>query len=260
MAEVNGARLYYEIMGRGHPLVLIGGGGCMDRRMWNDQVVPFAERYQLVRYDPRGIGRSTMPSEPFSHDEDLYELLRFLEVDKAYLLGLSFGGGVAVDFGVEHPEMVDALIPAASGLSSLKDETMKGLSVLSELVKEKGVAQVVQMILDSPAYPVPGNVSARFKIKEILLENAHVFRSDFSFVRLMRPVHPPVDRRLSEIDAPSLILVGERDYNEIHAIADQLESGIRGARKVVMTGAGHMLNLEKPEEFNRIVLEFLSKL
>lgn len=259
MAEVNGTRLYFEVIGRGHPLVLIGGGGCMDRRMWNDQTTAFAERYRVIRYDPRGVGRSEMPSEPFSHVEDLYHLLRFLEVDRAYLSGLSFGGGVAIDFSIEHPEMVDALTLAASGLSSDRDETVQALAALFEVVKEDGVSRAIQMILDSPSYPLPKNLAARLKIKEILDDNAHIFHSNFSFVRLMLPADPPSSARLSEIDARTLILVGERDYNEIHAIADLLEAGITGARKVKMRGAGHMLNLEQPDEFNRLVLDFLGK-
>ncbi len=112
-AEVNETRLYYELMGEGQPIVLIHGG-AVDRRMWDDQFQAFAEHYRVIRYDLRGSGKSEIPKKQFSNMEDLLHLLRFLNVDKAYLLGLSRGGGVAADFTLEHPEMVDALILASN--------------------------------------------------------------------------------------------------------------------------------------------------
>src|SRR5438270_10481819 len=101
-ADVNGSRLYYEMMGEGHPLVLIHGG-YMDRRMWDDQFAAFAEHYQVIRYDVRGFGKTELPQAPYSDRQDLYDLLQALGVTKTLLLGLSLGGEVAIDFTLEHP-------------------------------------------------------------------------------------------------------------------------------------------------------------
>jgi pimeloyl-ACP methyl ester carboxylesterase len=83
--EVNGTQLYYEALGEGHPLVLIHGG-YMDRRMWDDQFYAFAEHYRVIRYDVRGFGKSELPQVPYADRQDLYDLLNYLGVEKAYLL------------------------------------------------------------------------------------------------------------------------------------------------------------------------------
>src|SRR5579884_1506183 len=117
-AEVNRTRLYYEVAGSGHPLVLIHGG-LMDNTMWDEQFAAFAQCYRTIRYDIRALGQSDLPtgSEPYSMYEDLHALLKFLGVEKTYMLGLSMGGSIAIDFTLAHPEMVDALVLVGPGLN-----------------------------------------------------------------------------------------------------------------------------------------------
>src|SRR5690242_8469772 len=103
--EVNGTQLYYETQGCGHPLVLIHGG-YMDRRMWDDQFHAFAKQYRVIRYDVRGFGKSELPGVPYADRQDLYALLKHLGVEKTYLLGLSLGGMIALDFTLDYPKMV----------------------------------------------------------------------------------------------------------------------------------------------------------
>src|SRR5260370_27698701 len=117
-AEVNGAKLYYEVTGTGHPLVLLHEG-IADSRMYDDQFHAFAQRYRVVRFDLRGFGQSDLPpsDNPVALHEDLYGLLAFLLIKKIYMLGMSMGGAIALDFTLAHPAMVDALILVASGVS-----------------------------------------------------------------------------------------------------------------------------------------------
>jgi pimeloyl-ACP methyl ester carboxylesterase len=112
-AETNGTQLYYEMLGEGHPLVLIHGG-YMDRRMWDDQFSVFAERYRVIRYDVRGSGKSALPQVLYADWQGLYDLLKALGVEKTYLLGLSLGGRISIDFTLVHPDMADALILVGS--------------------------------------------------------------------------------------------------------------------------------------------------
>lgn len=116
-ANVNSTSLYYEMTSKGFPLVFISGGGILDRRCWDEQFETFAKDYQVIRYDVRGIGKSARPCEPFSHTHDLYEFLKFLEVKRTHLIALSVGGAIAIDFTLDHPEMVDHLILASAGVS-----------------------------------------------------------------------------------------------------------------------------------------------
>jgi pimeloyl-ACP methyl ester carboxylesterase len=115
-AEVNGTRLYYEVAGAGEPIVLIHGF-TIDARMWDDQFAPFAAHHRVVRYDMRGFGRSApMDNAPYAHTDDLAALLTHLTVTRAAIVGLSMGGGVAVDFALAYPAMTGALIPVDAAL------------------------------------------------------------------------------------------------------------------------------------------------
>lgn len=110
MADVNGTRLYYEIGGTGHAVVFIPGF-TLDTRMWDDQFEHFARQFQVVRYDMRGFGKSAVPTEAvYSHAEDLKALLEHLGIRQAYLVGLSKGGAVALDFTLTYPGYVKALV------------------------------------------------------------------------------------------------------------------------------------------------------
>jgi pimeloyl-ACP methyl ester carboxylesterase len=261
MAEVNGANLYYEIAGKGQPLTLIGGGGTLDRRGWDQQFSAFSTHYRVVRYDIRGIGNSSRPVEPFSHSRDLYALLEFLDVDKTHIIGLSLGGSVAVDFVLEHPETVDRLVLGAAGSSTdaKAEANLRSLSTLSSMVTKEGLPHVIQLILDSGLLISRENLTARETVTRIYQDNHDVFESDFPLVRLWRPAEPPASERLSGIRAPVLIMVAENDNPAYNAIVEALALSIDGAQRVVTNGARHLINLDKPKEFNHAVLDFLGK-
>src|SRR5881628_1352773 len=117
---VPGGRLYYESFGSGPTVVLLHGGN-LDRRMWDEQVTVLAPHFRVIRYDARGFGRSGPADTAFQAHADLYALLRRLAVRRASLVGLSLGGRIAVDFTLDHPEMVYKLVLAGSGLSGWRD-------------------------------------------------------------------------------------------------------------------------------------------
>src|SRR3990172_11439146 len=114
--SVVGGRLYYEIKGTGHPIVLIHAG-FLDRRMWDEQFEFFAKDFKVIRYDVRGFGKSSRPAEKYSDIEDLHTLLTSLKVEKTYLVGVSNGGRIAIDFTINHQSIVGALILVGSGVS-----------------------------------------------------------------------------------------------------------------------------------------------
>jgi pimeloyl-ACP methyl ester carboxylesterase len=258
-AEVNGTKLYYEVMGEGYTIVLIHGGK-LDGRMWADQFREFAKHYKVVRYDVRGYGKSEMPQKPYSDVEDLCSLSKFLNVDKACLVGLSMGGKIAIDFALQHPEMADVLIPVAPDLSGFNwsdDKIMQGYQAILETARDQEESKAVEMWLRFPLFaPAMENPAVAPRIRKIVQENSHVFLLN---PLLRRPLKPPAIQRLSEIRIPTLIIVGDRDVSDIKAITDTLEANITGAKKMVIFGAGHLVNMEKPEGFNQIVLDFLSQ-
>src|SRR5258707_15020052 len=114
-AEVNGARLYYELAGASSPVALLHAG-IADSGMWDDQFAHFAVAHQVLRFDMRGFGQSSMPDEPYSLSDDLYGLLRQLGIGLAAIVGVSIGSATAIRFAIEHPEMVTGLVPVGAGL------------------------------------------------------------------------------------------------------------------------------------------------
>src|SRR5439155_21061235 len=153
IAEVNGTKLYYEMAGRGRVIVLLHGG-AVDRRAWDDQFTEFAAKYKVIRYDLRGAGKSASPDKPFSNSEDLYQLLRFLKVDKAYVIGISRGGGIAFDFTLEHPEMTGALVLVSSNLGNTPRAYTEMFERITEAGKKNGAAAARVWGLDPYQGPV----------------------------------------------------------------------------------------------------------
>ena len=258
IAAVNGTQLSYEVKGQGHPLVFIHGG-LLSSGEWNEQFAPFAERYQAIRYDVRGFGESASRTLPYSNTEDLYHLLRFLKVEKTSLVGGSMGGAIAIDFALEHPELVDALVlvgPALGGWQYSPAFGQRGYQILLATVAE-GPEKGADLWLGVPyIIPAPENPAARQQFRTLFIEDFHGFLSPWY---LARPLNPPALQRLSELHVPTLIIMGELEDSENLAVADTLATKISGAQKITVPQAGHLVNMEKPAEFNRIVLDFLSK-
>ncbi|MHC4533546.1 MAG: alpha/beta fold hydrolase [Planctomycetota bacterium] len=224
-AKVNDTKLYYEIMGEGHPLVLIHGG-LMDRRMWDNQFNLFAKDYKVIRYNIRGYEKSEVPKDRFSHVEDLFHLLKFLNIDKAYILGLSLGGMIAIDFTLEHPDIVDALIPVLA---------------IFKAAKEEGLDKAIDLLMELPFFvPVECDTRTVLKMRNLSKENFETWSKHQEFY--IWP-SPPAIERLSEIKVPTLVIVGDHDVTDILGVADTLISKISGAKKVVIHAVYKFLNM-----------------
>lgn len=263
--EMDGTKLYYEVLGEGHPLVLIHGG-FMDNRMWDDQFAVFAENYKVVRYDVRGFGKTDLPQTPYADRQDLYNLLTSLGIAKTYLLGLSLGGVIAQDFALEHPEMVDALILVGAPIGGYPDELMFTLEQLQQQMQRWAmfgkaiqdrdrVSMVDALMNDATLVPSPQYPAARQRVRDQL--------SEYSFVWVLDPasqqeLDPPAYERLSEIHVPTLIIIGAEDERQLHKSADKQEQDIKGSKRVTISETHHTPNMEKPEEFNDVVLNFLN--
>ena len=126
---VQGGKIYYEVEGDGHPLLLIHGGlGSL--RMWDEQVPAFSERYRVIRYDTRGFGRTETEDVEFSNRADALAVLDHVGAASAFVIGQSRGGMIALDLAIEHPERVDALVSVASGIGGYKAELPAGTPTL----------------------------------------------------------------------------------------------------------------------------------
>ena len=244
-------------MGEGPPLVLIHGG-LLNSSEWDEQVNALAKHYRVVRYDVCGYGKSAARRLPFSHVEDLHQLLRFLQVKRAILIGGSMGGGIAIDFTLEHPEMVQALVlvgPALGGWPYSLEFVQRGFQIMLATVAE-GPEKGADLWLNTYVIPAPDNPTARQQFRALFIENFHGFLSPWY---LARPLNPPALQRLAEIRTSTLLLTGEHETPENLAVLDALATKIAGAKKVIVPHSSHLPQMEKPEEFNRVVLDFLGK-
>jgi pimeloyl-ACP methyl ester carboxylesterase len=259
IAEVNGTRLAYEVTGDGPPVVFLHGF-TLDMRMWDDQVPAFAARHRVVRYDLRGFGASAPPvvDEPYTHADDLRALMTHLGIERAAIVGLSMGGWAAQEFALTYPESVDALILVGSVLDGhpWSPAAADVLEAISRLGAEGRLAEAKAGWLAAPIFAYsrgfPAVVArleqmvAEYGCWELLNEDPH------------RPLDPLAIERLPEISAPTLAIVGEHDIPDFHTIADLLAARIAGAQTVVIPEAGHMANMDAPDAFNRVVLDFLA--
>jgi pimeloyl-ACP methyl ester carboxylesterase len=254
--RVNGAELYYEVGGEGQPLVLLHDG-LLDRRVWDDQFVAFARIYRTIRYDRRGYGKSSAPDRPFSDVSDLHRLLRHLRTDEAYLLGISNGAKVALEFALEQPGMVAALVLVGPSLGGYRpsEEKQRRVSEILSIAGERGAEAGVEAWMEDPFYPpAKDKPAARERVRRIARENLPRL---LSAPGLREEPHPPTIESLSRIVAPTLIVVGERDDRDNREIASILASRLLRAEKKVFAGCSHLVNLERPEEFYGVVANFL---
>jgi 3-oxoadipate enol-lactonase len=254
-ANVNGTTLYYEAEGKGPTVVLIPGAE-LDRRQWDDQFDQFARSFHVIRYDPRGFGKSGRITAPFAHGDDLVALLQQLGVTKATLVGLSLGGRIAIDVAVTHPELVEALVLTAPGLSGYHfADTAAWLKVAHAATDRRDSVGAAEAWLTSDYMrPAMARRELAPRVRALAIANASVWVQPDS---LERPLQPPAIGRLSEIKVPTLIVVGTNDDPDIGAIEDTLRSKIAGTSTVTIPKVGHIPNIEKPKTYNMAVLNFL---
>lgn len=260
-ADVNGTRIHYDVQGQGDPLVLIHAG-IAHLGMWDDQMAPFTPHYRVIRYDVRGWGKSEDPPVTYSQHDDLRALLQHLGVEQAAVLGISNGGRIAIDFTLACPEMVKALIavaPALSGYEMNLDQAMTQKEVAIEEAYERSDMAVAveleaQIWVDGPQRtPDQVDPDVRRRALEMIRYTFDLPDTDGE----EQGLEPPAAGRLAEIQAPTLVIIGDLDVPAMFPVVDLLETKIAGAEKVLMSGAAHLPNMEKPEEFNQIVLDFL---
>lgn len=261
--EVPGGQLYFEVEGTGRPVMLIPGG-LGDLRMWDKQVGAFAERYRVIRYDPRGYGRTETDDIAFSNRDDAAAVLGHVGAASCHLVGQSRGGTIALDLTLERPELVDSLVLVASGAGGFQPQLPDGVEPppwdemermwearewdqLSELE-----AQVWVDGWGQPATRVDPNL--RRKVHDRILSTYQAAKPEGQ----PQPLEPAAATRLDEVRVPTLVIIGTVDepggiLNSRH-VADK----IAGARLATFEGVAHMVQLEQPERFNTLVLEFLA--
>jgi 3-oxoadipate enol-lactonase len=257
---------YYESVGTGEPLVL-WHAGIADLRMWDAQVEPFAQRYRVIRLDAQGFGRSPAAAEPTTRAQELFDFLTGLGIDRAHLIGVSAFGAAVIDFAVEHPTLVHTLMPVASGLSghTPRDKAIwQWLDAQDALLDEALEHGDVDTATDIDlrvwlAGPRRRLVDMDPHLRERARAMARLAEERGAERKPTPALDPPAAARLHTITAPTLVMVGEEDPPPMLEMANAIVSGIPGAQKIVFPDTAHMIPMERPDDFNRAVLDFLQR-
>jgi 3-oxoadipate enol-lactonase len=248
--------IYYESAGQGQTVVLVHDG-VLDRQTWNDQFPALADTYRVVRYDRRGYGRSTAPTSSYSNIDDLLALFAALRIDHATLVGCSAGGGLSIDFTIAHPTLVQSLVligAVVDGLPFSDHYRTRGGHVPSIEQRNDAARMIDYWSSIDPYYVSPTNLAVRARIRGLMTASPRGVTGTDRFAQ--RPSWSTL-KRLPEVHAPTLILVGEDDIADVHAHAGAIQAGIGGATRIVVPKAGHLVHMEQPAFFNIAVRDFL---
>lgn len=258
--NVGDAVISYDVTGRGTPLVFIHGW-THNKSVWDDQVPVFSKRYRVVRYDSRGFGKSTGFADESVEPLDLLVLLEALGIDRAYIVGHSRGGGIALRFAAAYPQRVSGLVlygsappadfPYPPGSGEL-------WASLPGVAKQHGLDSVWKLLLTTDlAWVPPGrnDVSERYR----------KLWASYSGKDLLDPRPPsgkvplPNTARLSALRMPTLVIIGDHELSFLAAAADTFANRIPNVTKVVISDAGHGAHFAQPATFNSALLDFLDE-
>jgi len=263
-AKVNGVELAYEEAGEGFPLVWCHEfAGSMES--WLPQVHFFARRYRVITYNARGYPPSGVPSDAaaYSQDiavEDLYGLLRHLNIEQAYVGGLSMGGATTLHFGIRHPEMARALVIAAAGSGSTNPEQFReGCNALAGRLMAEGGQGLRAYARGATRLQLERKDPVGFEEFRSLLM-AHSALGSALTMRGVQAGRPPIfvwEKGMQALRVPALIMVGDEDAGCIEP-SFFMKRHIPSSGLVVFPQSGHGINLEEPDLFNRQVLDFLT--
>ncbi len=237
------------------PVVFIHGLGG-DHTFWLYQVPAFCAHFPVITVDLRGHGQSTKPAGDFGVADmarDVVRLLRSLGVERAHIVGLSLGGVVAQQFALDSPLAVASLV-LADTFAATPPEFQDMVRASLQFVEDNDMPVVAKARITNAFSDAVNPVMRDYFIDRVARNDKP------SYVRAARAVMGfSATARLGEIVAPTLVVVGDVDRVTPPALSEEIAARIPGARLARIADCGHISNLEQPAEFNRVVLEFLTK-
>lgn len=284
--EVNDINIYYEIHGEGEPLLLIEGLGYSSW-MWFSQIPAFSREYKVIVFDNRGVGNTDKPDSEYTIEtmaDDAAGFLKALGLDSAHVLGVSMGGFIAQELALRYPDMVRSLVLVSTsfgakvsmhrGSNHLRDNFVK-LWGLMPAVLEFSNSSVPLPLINSfgltPKEKIRYGLSLAFtpeyfnshteevdRIVDLRLANRQPY---YAWKRqFMAGMNFDATDRVHLIKAPTLVITGSEDRVVPPERSKRLAEEIPNSRFITLEGTGHLLFIEKAEEFNKIILSFLLQL
>jgi pimeloyl-ACP methyl ester carboxylesterase len=260
LIKTNGISIDYRDQGTGLPVIFIHAFP-LNQTMWDDQIAALRDRCRVITLDLRGFGQSDAPPGPYLMDQmaaDVRGLMSALNIDRAVLVGLSMGGYVSLSFYRSHPDSVLAMVLADTRASADTNEARQRRLKSAEKAEREGAHAIAEDMI--PLLLGKTTIESR----PAVFERVRTMIETNSPLGIAGAQRGMAERRdstdmLSGIDCPVLIIVGSEDTLTPVADAESLRGSIRGAGLRVINGAGHLTNLERPEEFNTALVEFIEE-
>jgi 3-oxoadipate enol-lactonase len=243
--------LAFETRGEGVPLVFIHGFS-FDMRTWDAQMEALCHEFQVVRYDLRGFGRSSMPTGPYSHVRDLQVLIEFLSLSAPVLVGLSLGANVALSYALEQPHGARGLVLASSGLPGHVWTEIRPPDAAAAVAEAQGVECARQFWLNHPLFAATRRSPTAFARVRRMIEEY----SGWHWANVNPSAQAAVGSRLSSCPTPTLVMSGELDVPGYREIAAILSRDMPRAALLTFPDVGHVINEEDPAGFSAAVREF----
>ncbi|TFG15374.1 MAG: alpha/beta fold hydrolase [Promethearchaeota archaeon] len=247
----------YEIKGEGQPLLFIHGLGS-SLRDWEDQIPIFSKKYKTIAIDLRGHGGTDKPKGPYSISlfaKDIAELLKTLKFEPVHVVGISLGGAIGFHLAIDYPELTKSLVvvnmSASLPIETFKEKQMFLMRIL--IVKLLGMKKMGE-VLAKRLFIKPEQQNSRDKMASRWAENDK--KAYLSALKTLK--NWSVLDRLPQIKCPTLIVSADEDYTPLDTKKEYTKL-IPNAKLVVIEDARHAVTVEKPEEFNSILMDFLSK-
>lgn len=258
--QIDNSRLYYEVFGKGEPLVLIHAG-VTDSRMWNFQINDLSKKFKVIRFDQRGFGKSSIPDISYDPILDLLILLDSCKVNKVHLVGISLGALQAIDFAIKYPERIKTLIISGASFPDwpLPEDVLEKHIEFTRYVYENGPDSAINRMLTDPFWsksiPDRKYMEGRQLYMQILKENKQSFTVDWQ----LRKLSMGLKEKLKDINCPVLMFRPGNEMPSIIPINDTIKDKVPEIEIAEISDVSHLLNMEKPKDFNRRIIEFIDE-
>jgi pimeloyl-ACP methyl ester carboxylesterase len=261
LAAVNGLELFFSEQGSGDPLVCIMGLAS-DSQGWAVQQQAFAEHFRTIVFDNRDVGRSTICEDDYEIADladDAIALADHLELDRFHLLGISLGSCVAQRVALAIPERIRTLTLAATWAGTTPAYSEMRARVWEREVRrsstEEWLEEMMLLTMSEAAFTTREGVD---ELKRMALENPHPQPTEALIRQIRSMSHHDVRDRLPELTMPVHVIAGDRDLLIPHWKSQEVAEGVNDATLTTLPGIGHSMNLERADEFNAAVLDWLA--
>lgn len=248
----------YETKGSGEAVVLIHAGG-LDKQMWASQLKSLSKDFKVIAYDVRGHGQTKTIDNRLPEIADLNAVLRSEGVSRINLVGCSLGAIIALDYAISRPEIVQKLVLVSPGLIGHQENHKEFIAIMTQYagaMQAKETDQMVQILKQLTATGKKNRVLEE-ELDSYITSSLNTFIESGSYARVPQIKEARPTSKLEDVQHEVLILHGSEDYDYIADNALELKKKLPNATKIEIKGAGHLVNLDKPQEFDDYVRDFI---